>query len=95
MEPNQNPSGDAKKGLSPLAWVALVIVVVAIVGGAWLTMQKNTTTETTLPPITTAEKADAATVALSEQSSSDEVADIDTDLKATDFNAMEADMQAI
>ncbi len=88
-------------------WYIFVIVALILIGvvvGLWFnnqkisstsTVQKTVTPTVELPSPQPAVNEDAQTVALENQSESDEVEAIETDLQATDFSNLDQEMASI
>lgn len=83
MEPNQ-PLGTAKEGRTgPTIGIIIVVIVLILVGlYFWGKRLQN------------GETVDSATNALQEQSASDELDDIETDLDATMIEELDSDLEA-
>lgn len=88
---------------SPLLFVGAAIAVAIVILLGWFSMQSpeiiiddsmpsmmnDVPAGNEMPMDTAAQEPDAATTALSAQGTSDDVADIDADLKATDLNSLD------
>lgn len=90
---NQTPTEEVQSSKSSWAWIVLIVVVGAIVFGVYY-----------WPKIQPAEapanmeefnQPDAATQALEQATTSDEVADIEQDLNATDFSNLDGELSDI
>ena len=85
--------------------VILAIVLVGIVGSLWFYNQKvlqeratqidQEIEEMTVEEITTQSEIDEQTMALEEQSDSDEITHIETDLQSTDFSNLDKEITDI
>lgn len=83
---------EEKKAMGPLVGIIIIVVVIVLGGYYFWTTQLNQ------EPMTAEEIAaeeDTATNALNEQSDSDEVADIEADLDATDLEGLDAELEQI
>lgn len=87
---------EAKKSLGPVVG-AVIVVLVIIVGGLyfWGTQlnKEQGDAEITAEEITA--QADPALDALEQQGTSDEIADIEADLTATDLDGLDAELEQI
>lgn len=81
MDENQNEGAPA--GGNPLVWGVLVVIV--LLGLGWYFMGNRAE----LPQTDDAAAIDPATQSLSTQGSSDELADIEADVVASDFSSLE------
>ena len=90
---NQTPAEEAKSSKSLWAWLVLVVLIAAVVFGVYY-----------WPKIQPAEaptnmeefnQPDAATQALEQATTSDEVADIEQDLNVTDFSNLDQELSDI
>jgi len=98
LEPKQSRF----KSLEKLWFVPLILAILAIliIGGLWISNQgflKPEPSPTPLPsPIASPEaEEDAATAALEEQSTSDEIEEIEADLEATDLDDIDEELTDI
>jgi hypothetical protein len=84
-----------------VVFIGAALVLVALLGGILFFLDRADAPqpETTLPPVVTEDGSftgpDATVEALSQQSSSDEIADIEADLSATDLDAVSADIDSL
>ena len=91
-EPNMNTGGgDEKKSMGPV--VGIIIIIILIVLGGWYYWSTQIQGEMTPEEIIAGE--DVALLDLQEQGTSDEVADIEADLDATDLEGLDAELEQI
>lgn len=104
LDENTFPQASQAGGSSSILPLLLAIVgLVVLAIAAWYFMRPSAMPGDMMPvpdlPPPTAETgtmpADPVVQALSTQGTSDEIADIEADLNATDLNVVEADLQAI
>ncbi|MEK7500732.1 MAG: hypothetical protein AAB642_01245 [Patescibacteria group bacterium] len=90
---NQTPTEETKSPKNLWAWIVLIGIVVAIVFGFyyWPNIKPAEA------PVNTEEfnQPDAATQALEQATTSDEVADIEQDLNATDLSDLDRELSDI
>lgn len=89
------------KSVGAIIGIAIIIVIIIFGGlyywGAQISNQKTQSDQqgTTLTPEEIGNKPDAALEQLQTQNASDEVADIETDLNATDLGGLDAELEQI
>ncbi len=93
---NQNFDGGAQKSSMGPIIGSIIVVLVIVLGGLYLYGQQIG--EKTLDEVTPEEISaaiDQATIALTQQGATDDLAEIDADLSATDLNALAAELDSI
>ena len=91
-QPMEQGGGEVKKPMGPIIGVA-IIVIVLILGGLYFWSTQLSKEEMTAEEITAQE--DPALIELQKQSDSDEIADIEADLDATDLEGLDAELEQI